>query len=360
MDSFLIYGSYGYSGRLIVDRAIQRGLCPILAGRNEKRLRAQAEAFGLEYRCFPLDDNSALEAALRRVKAVLHCAGPFVHTFRRMAEACLRTKRHYVDISGEIPGFETLAAMHDEARAAGVMLLPGAGFDVVPSDCLAAHLKGRLPSATHLRLYVRGVRGGVSRGTARSAIENMHRQGRIRRDGRIVQVPPAWQVRAVDFGRGPVRVVSVGWGDVASAYYSTGIANIETYIAFPPALIAFLRLSRLIGPLLYARPVRGLLKQAVRLAPPGPTEEQRRNGFGLLVGEVSDGSGKLARSRLRTPEGYTMTALAAVEIVQRVLSGDWKAGFQTPARLYGADFIMGFEGVSREHLPFDRASTGSR
>ena len=99
-----------------------------------------------------------------------------------MAEACLRTKRHYVDISGEIVGFEALAAMDKQAKDAGIMLLPGAGFDVVPTDCLAAHLKTRLPDATHLRLFLRGVGAGVSRGTAKSAIENMHRQGMIRRN----------------------------------------------------------------------------------------------------------------------------------------------------------------------------------
>ena len=233
MPNFLIYGSYGYTGQLIVARALKEGLRPILAGRNEKKLRAQAEQYSLDCRAFSLHDMAKLDAALLDVDAVLHCAGPFIHTFRQMAEACLRTKRHYVDISGEIPGFEALASMDDRAKEAGVMLLPGAGFDVVPSDCLAAHLRQRLPSARQFRLFLRGVGAGVSRGTAKSAVENMHRQGMIRRDGQLVQVPPAWNVRERDFGRGYTRVVSVGWGDVSTAYYSTGIPNIETYFAFP-------------------------------------------------------------------------------------------------------------------------------
>src|SRR5215213_518814 len=150
MKNFLIYGSYGYTGQLIVARALKEGLRPILAGRNEKKLRAQAEQTNLDCRAFSLNDTAKLDAALLEVDAVLHCAGPFVHTFHQMAEACLRTKRHYVDISGEIIGFEALARMSEQAKAAGIMLLPGAGFDVVPSDCLAAHLKQRLPSATSL------------------------------------------------------------------------------------------------------------------------------------------------------------------------------------------------------------------
>ena len=212
MGNFLIYGSYGYTGQLIVERALKEGLRPLLAGRNEKKLRPQAEQHDLDFRVFSLHDTAKLDSALLEVDAVLHCAGPFVKTYRPVAEACLRTQRHYVDISGEIPGFEALARMDTQAKQAGIMLLPGAGFDVVPSDCLAAHLKQRLPSARQFRLFLRGVGAGVSRGTAKSAVENMHRQGTIRRDGELVQVPPAWNVRERDFGRGYTKVVSVGWG----------------------------------------------------------------------------------------------------------------------------------------------------
>jgi short subunit dehydrogenase-like uncharacterized protein len=115
MKNILIYGSYGYTGQLIVELAIKNGLRPLLAGRSESKLRAQAAKYKLDCRAFSLSETAKLDAALLEVDAVLHCAGPFVHTFRPMAEACLRTKRHYVDISGEIPGFEAIAAM--DARA---------------------------------------------------------------------------------------------------------------------------------------------------------------------------------------------------------------------------------------------------
>jgi short subunit dehydrogenase-like uncharacterized protein len=350
VKTFLIYGSYGYTGQLIAERAVQQGLKPVLAGRDETRLRAQADALNLEYRAFSLDDTPALYSALRDVEGVLHCAGPFAHTFRRMAEACLVTRRHYVDISGEIPGFEALAQMDDDAKRADIMLLSGAGFDVVPTDCLAMHLKKRLLAATHLRLYIRSVRGGVSRGTARSAIENMHRGGMIRQNKKLVQVPPAWKVLEVDFGRGPVKVVSVGWGDVSTAYHSTGIPNIQTYMAFPPGAIRALKAMRVIGPLLYTRPAKGLLKQALRLVRSGPTEEQRQNGFSLILGEAFSDDGESVSSKLRTPEGYSLTTLATVEIMQRILSENIRPGFQTPSLAYGPDFVLGLDGVERVEL----------
>ena len=351
MKTFLLYGSYGYTGQLIVELAMQDGLRPILAGRDEKKLQAQAGKYGLAYHAFSLHETSRLDSALQEVDVVLHCAGPFVNTFRQMAEACLRTKKHYVDISGEIPGFEALAEMDAQAKEAGIMLLPGGGFDVVPSDCLAAHVKQRLPTATHLRLFLSGVGAGVSRGTAKSAIENMHRQGRIRRDGQLVQVPPAWRVLEQDFGRGRVKVVSVGWGDVSTAYYSTGIPNIETYFAFPRVMINFFYSMRMLGPLFYNRVAKNILKSLVNtFLPPGPNEGKRKNRFATMIGEVTDDKGNRAASKLITPEGYTCTALTTVEIMKRILDGDYKVGFQTASLAYGADFILQFENVKREDL----------
>jgi short subunit dehydrogenase-like uncharacterized protein len=351
MNNFLIYGSYGYTGQLIVEHATKEGLRPILAGRDEQRLRAQAERYNLEYRAFSLEETSRLDSALREVDAVLHCAGPFVHTYRHMAEACVRTKRHYVDISGEIAGFEALAAMGGQAKETGIMFLPGGGFDVVPSDCLAAHLKQRLPSAGQLRLFIHGIGAGASRGTAKSAVENMHRQGMIRKDGKLVQVPPAWSVRVQDFGYGPKKVVSIGWGDVSTAYYSTDIPNIETYFAFPASYINVLKSMRLIGPLLYNRPVKNFLKFLIdTFTGPGPKEESRKKGSAILIGEVIDTKGARAVSKLISPEGYTCTALTTVEIMKRILNGETKSGFQTPSLAYSADFILQFEGVTREDL----------
>jgi short subunit dehydrogenase-like uncharacterized protein len=350
MKNFLIYGSYGYTGQLIVDLATQHGLHPILAGRNENKLRAQAKKYDLEYRAFSLDEASKIDSALREVDAVLHCAGPFVLTFRQMAEACLRTKRHYVDISGEIPGFEALAAMDQQAKETGIMLLPGGGFDVVPTDCLAAHLKTRLPDATHLRLFLRGVGAGVSRGTAKSAIENMHRQGMIRRDGKLVQVLPVWKALMQDFGRGPVRVISVGWGDVSTAYYSTGIPNVETYMSLPQPIINLMYDMRVIGPLFYNRVAKTILKALMHLYPPGPSEARRMKAFATMIGEVTNDRGTTAVSKLRTREGYTFTAQVTVEIMKRILNGDFKSGFQTPSLAYGKDFVLQFDGVTREDL----------
>ena len=350
MKNFLIYGSYGYTGNLIVEQAVKEGLKPLLAGRDEKQLRAQAQKFDLEYRAFSLNDTAALDAALLEVEAVLHCAGPFSLTYRQMAEACIRTKRHYVDISGEIEGFEALAAMDEDAKRTGIMFMPGGGFDVVPSDCLIAYVAGKLPNATHLELYIKSIGGGVSRGTARSGIENMQRQGRIRRDGKIVNVPNVWDTKYVDFGRVPTRVISVGWGDVSTAYHSTGIPNVTVYMSFPESMVRTMRMTRYFGLLLYTRPVKNYIKWLIgKILVSGPSRAQNENGFSLLIAEVTDGK-QTFRAKMRTPEAYYLTSLTSVEIMKRILSSEFKPGFQTPSKVYGADFILQFKNVERNDL----------
>jgi len=350
MSNFLIYGSYGYTGSLIAKLAVQRGHQPLLAGRNDKKLEAQAAALGLPSFAFDLSETEKLDSTLRDVDVVLHCAGPFGYTYKAMTDACLRTGTHYLDIGGGTPELEAVAALDADAKSAGIMMMPGAGFDVVPSDCLLLYLKEKLPSATHLQLSICSVGGGVSRGTARSGVENIDRQGTIRRDGKMIQVPAAWKIREVDFGRGPVKVTSVGWGDVATAFHSTGVPNIEAFMYFPTAARKMMRASASLGWLLYNRPAKNLIKALIGLLPSGPSAEQNAKGFSLLIGEAYDENGAHIRAKLRTPEAYFFTAQTSVTIVERVLAGDFKVGFQTASMAYGADFVLDFDGVQREDL----------
>jgi short subunit dehydrogenase-like uncharacterized protein len=349
MDA-LVYGATGYTGELIARLAAVRGERPILAGRNEAAVSALARELGLPHRVFGLDDPAAVDAGLEGVAAVLHCAGPFSRTARPMVEACLRRKVHYLDITGEVGVFMALAGRDTAARAAGVTLLPGVGFDVVPSDCLAAHLKSRLPGATHLALGFHST-GGLSRGTATTALERLHEGGVVRRGGKLEPVPAAWKTRTIDFGRGPRPAITIPWGDVATAYFSTGIPNIEVYMAAPTPLRVGLKLARPFLGLVGWGPVQSLLKRRIQSGPPGPTPEQRARAKSFLWGEVSDDAGRRAVSRLVTPEGYTLTTLTALAALARVREGGVPIGYQTPATAFGPDFILTIEGCARSDQP---------
>ena len=344
-SDWLIYGANGYTGELIGREAARRGMRPILAGRSAAAIAPLAADLGLDHRVVGLEDATALDDALGAMTVVLHCAGPFSRTSRPMVEACLRKRVHYLDITGEVEVFESCAARTAAARAAGVMLLPGTGFDVAPSDCLAAHLKTRLPTATHLALGFQ-VAASVSRGTATTAVENIHRGGLVRRDGMLTRVPPAYKTRVIDFGRGPAMAVTIPWGDVSTAFHSTGIPNVEVYMAAPAETRALLLFARVAGPLLGTRPVQRLLKAAIRRAPRGPSSDQRAAARSHLWGEARD-AGRTVVSRLKAPESYALTVQTALAAVGKVRSGAARPGFQTPSLAFGPGFILEIEGVTR-------------
>lgn len=348
-SKFLLYGANGYTGNLIARLAVTKGLRPILAARNPEKIALLAAELGLDYRAFALDNETAIDAALADITVVLHCAGPFSQTSASMIASCLRTQTHYLDITGEVSVFEAIASQDVAAKTAGVMLLPGVGFDVVPSDCLAAHLKRRLPSATRLALGFQAL-GRISRGTANTMLEAQHQGGLIRANGVLTPVPAAAKTRSIDFGQGEVESMTIPWGDVSTAFYSTGIPNIEVYAAFPAIMRVGAIASRYLGWLLKLPAVQNLQKSLIQNQPPGPTEIERSQGKSYLWGEVEDNSGKRLVSRLQCPEGYTLTTLTALEVAQKVLSGQYTCGFQTPSLAYGADFILEFPDVVREDI----------
>jgi short subunit dehydrogenase-like uncharacterized protein len=344
-DGWMIYGANGYTGELIAREAARRGLRPTLAGRSAAAIVPLAEDLGLDHRVVALEDARALDDAVGAARVVLHCAGPFARTSRPMVEACLRRRVHYLDITGEVEVFEACAARTAEARAAGVTLLPGTGFDVVPSDCLAAHLKSRLPTATHLALGFQ-VGASVSRGTATTTAENLHRGGLVRKDGVLTRVPPGFKARVIDFGRGPRPAVTIPWGDVATAFHSTGIPNVEVYMAAPAEMRVMLKFARVAGPLLGTPPLQRLLKAAIRRGPRGPSADQRTTKRSYLWGEARDGE-RTVVSRLAAPETYALTVQTALAAVTKVRAGLARPGFQTPSLAFGKDFILEIEGVTR-------------
>lgn len=344
---FLLYGANGYTGRLIAETASDYGLKPVLAGRSENLIRPLAEELGLDYRIFDLGDPSAIDRGIGGFKVVLHAAGPFIFTAKPMIEACIRNKAHYLDITGEIAVFEMAARYGPQAEKAGVMLMPGVGFDVVPTDCMALFLKKQLPNATHLQLAFTTLGGGLSHGTATTMAVNLGSSGAVRKDGKIVKVPMGHKAMTVPFDRKPRFAMAIPWGDVSTAFYSTGIPNIETYTGVKPSSYRFVKLQRFLGWILRTSIVKNLVIKQIKKRPAGPSPEQRQQGQSLVWGKVWNAAGEIREATMRTPEGYTLTAVTSLIITRKVLNGDAPAGFQTPAKAYGENLIMEVEGTVR-------------
>jgi short subunit dehydrogenase-like uncharacterized protein len=349
MTPWLLYGAYGYTGELIARECRRQGLRPVLAGRSPERLAPLAQALELPHRAFALDDAGALAQHLADVRLVLNCAGPFSATAAALMDACIAAHVHYLDITGEIPVFERAQSLDALAVDAGVVLCPGVGFDVIPTDCLAAALKARLPDATHLVLGFDS-RSSLSPGTAKTSFERLALGGAVRREGRIVSVPLAARTRRIDFGDGEKLAMCIPWGDVATAWYTTGIPNIEVYVPASPRLVSRLRVLNALRPLLRLAPVQRLAKSYIARAQPGPTGAERARTPTHVWGEVRNAAGTIRTGRLTVANGYDVTVAGSLAIVRSVLAQDRARGACTPAQLMGADFICSLPGSSSLRL----------
>ncbi len=345
-NRLLIYGANGYTGEMIARAAAARGLAPVLAGRSELAIAALARDLGCEFRAFGLANAQAIAAGLADCRVVIHCAGPFSATAAPMMAGCIAAGAHYTDITGEIDIFELGFRQDALARQSGVLICPGVGFDVVPTDCIALTLKQALPDATQLALGFDS-KSGFSRGTASTSIEGLGHGSRIRQDGEIRHIPLGSRSRSIDFGAGLKLATAIPWGDVSTAYRTTGIANIEVFVPVSPAALANLRRLGHLGWLLRRRSVQSFIKWRIRQRAAGPTTAEREKTPVCVWGEARNASGRAMTARVRVPNGYTVTTDAAVAIAGRLLDSAVTPGFTTPARLMGADFVTRLPGATQ-------------
>ena len=343
MNNLLLYGAYGYTGRLIVDECLKHGIKPVIAGRNPEKAMTFANKHGLEYDVFEISEKEKLENWLKRGSVVIHCGGPFIHTAREMVEACIATNTHYLDITGEFQVFDLIKEYDQKAKEKNIMLMPGVGFDVVPSDCLAKHLHNKLPSTTNLKLAFVSKDGRLSRGTAKTMIENLGNPQMRRRAGKYESFPIGKSIREIDYGNFIQLSMGISWGDISTAYHSTGIPNIEVFSGTDEQQINKVKKTLRLSFMLKSRAIKNFLFRQIDKRPDGPKEKKREASCMYLWGEASDRN-KSVEARLKTPNGYTLTAMSSVLIAQKIFSGDYKSGFQTPSSAYGEGLILEIQG----------------
>ncbi|HZW11824.1 MAG TPA: saccharopine dehydrogenase NADP-binding domain-containing protein [Noviherbaspirillum sp.] len=343
MTAWMIYGANGYTGELIAREAKRRGMQPVLAGRNRERIEQLARELQLPFCVFGIDDAGEATRQVGGMHLVLHCAGPFSATSAPMIEACIAAKAHYLDITGEISVFEHAHSLHARAEKADVVLCPGVGFDVIPTDCVASALKAALPDATQLALGFDS-RSGFSPGTAKTSVEGLAQGGKVRRAGKIVSVPLAYQTRRIDFGDGEKLAMTIPWGDVATAYYSTGIPDIEVYIPASPSMVKNAQRANYLRWLLRFGAVQGLLKRRIEKSVKGPDEEARNRLPTFVWGEAVNAKGRKKTARIRTANGYSLTVTGSLAVVEHLLANRPAGGMYTPSRLVGADLVTRLPG----------------
>lgn len=341
LPRWMLYGANGYTGELIATEAVRRGMRPILAGRREEAVRAVADRLSLPYDVFSLEDFDEAVSHITGVRVFLNCAGPFSATSEPAVDACLHARVAYLDITGEVDVFESMFERADEAKSARVPVIPGVGFDVVPSDCLASALAEVLPGAVELELAFAGL-DVVSGGTMRTAIEGLAKGGVVRRDGKLVKVPIGWRKVEVPFRDLTRKAVSVPWGDLVTAYRSTGIPDITVYAALPPSQARAVPFMRMLRPFLRMDAVQRFAKRRVKVR--GPDEAQRQSLRAHLWGRVRAPDGRTIEGTLEAPDSYELTVRTSLAIVERVIAGRTASGVLTPSQAFGWRIIKEIEG----------------
>ncbi|MVA37363.1 saccharopine dehydrogenase family protein [Agrobacterium vitis] len=314
MKKMMIYGATGYTGRMVAEHAKSAGIQVVLAGRSEGALVKLAIEHGVECRVFALDDADTIDQNLLGISVLLNCAGPFMRTAKPLMEASIRKGMHYLDTAAELDSYRLAELLDGDARAAGVMLMPGGGGSVAMLGSLAGHAVARVQNPRKIQIAMH-VAGGMSRGSAISATENMTAETLARVDGELVTV--ANSIRKFDFGQGAVDSFQVTLPDLITIWRATGVPDIETFV-------------HVTG--------NGFPTGDLSLLPDGPTEEERLANRYQAIVEVTDVQGNVFRSLLDTVNGYSFTAIAVAEAGRRVLAGEARPGFQTPAGLFGKGF----------------------
>ncbi|TGK31011.1 saccharopine dehydrogenase [Leptospira gomenensis] len=342
---WLLYGANGYTGELIAREAVSRGFQPILAGRSEPRVRALAEELGLSFRIFSLEDHDTIRKEIEDCLFVLHCAGPFVETAVPMASACILSGVHYLDITGEIPVYEKLHSLSSQALAKKVMLLPGVGFDIVPTDCLAMMLKEKLPKAHFLELGFSGFTE-ISRGTLKSALAQLPYGSKVRRNGKMETIPQLSLKKVVEVSGHYAEFFAIPWGDVFTSFFSTGIPNITVYSSFPSSQTKWMKFLQPASVLLKNSLIVKALQKLVEVSVSGPGAETRKNGSVFLWGEAwTEAGSKKVSLRMRCAEGYEFTVESALAAVAKLQKGKVRAGFTTPSQVWGSRFVLEIPGT---------------
>jgi short subunit dehydrogenase-like uncharacterized protein len=310
MSTWMLYGAVGYTGTLIAQHAHVRGHRPLLAGRNQSALAALAGRLDLPHRAVRLDDPAALSAALAEVDLVLNAAGPFLHTAAPLATACLAAGVHYLDIGNELQVFAALYDLDQRARQAGVAVIPGTGFGVVATNCLARYVSDAVGGAQTLEVAARAATAQPGPGIAASVRENLPYGGWTRRTGRLHPQPLGSGITTVAFPDGPCHVMPFPTGDLEAAFLATGAADITAYSPVPAD-------SAAAGP------------QAL----PGTGAAVWRS-FGWARATGPDG---VAQAVLETGESYAFTAAASIRAVEETLTRSPR-GALSPATAFGSDF----------------------
>ncbi|WP_030158842.1 saccharopine dehydrogenase family protein [Streptomyces sp. NRRL S-244] len=341
-----VFGAYGHTGRFVVSELLDRGLTPVLSGRDADKLRALAAEFpGLDVRPASADDPEALDRALAGAAAVINCAGPFAETSAPVIEAALRARIAYLDVAGEVEAAaDTFADFADRARDAGIVVMPAMAFYGGLGDLLATAALGDAPAADGIDIAFALSSWQPTAGTRGSSqVSRRRREGR-----RLVYANGRLELRtdAAPTGRWSFPA-PVGDQAVIGEFTTTDSVTIAHHLSAPD-----------IRTFMTVEAVKDVL--APDAVAPKPVDERGRSAQTFLVDVTVRTGFTRRRAVARGQDIYAVTAPLVVEAVSRILTGRVKTVglVAAPGEIFDAHAFL--TALAPHHLSYELGAAETR
>ena len=333
-SAIVVFGTTGYTGGLVVDALLRRGIRPVLAARSQKKLNEMSERLGgLEIRTADVTRPETVHALVGRGDVLISTVGPYARWGRPALDAAVSQGAHYIDSCGEAPFIKTvLGEFDDAARAADCALLPAFGYDYVPGNlagALALREAGDAAASLDIAYFATGsLNRGLSSGTRATMAAGLHEPTFVLRRGQIRTERTARGVRRFPVGERHRSAFSVSGSEVFLLHdQSPTIRDITVYNGWFPSTSRVIQAATAAVAAVAALPVgkRILDARAARQAGSsgGPTAAERAATRSYVVAVVRDPDGKVrAQTHLEGPSIYDLTAELMAWAAERAASGE--------------------------------------
>ena len=341
MADILLFGATGYTGRLTAEALARKGASFAIAGRNKAKLYALAdETDGPEVRIASVGDVDSLVAALKDVKVLITCVGPFLELGSTAVEAALKARVHYIDSTGEGRFIARLVDRDAEARDAGIVMAPAMGFDEVPADVAATLATEGMENADLVLTYA--VPQTASRGTIKSSLQIITTDGQWIRHGRPVMVGAGQERRWAPMPPplGPKPAVSMPLAEGQLAPLHLDLNSLSIYMTSGTLQRYGIEYGLpLLGKAMKTSWGQRVLDTVLQRLPEGPNEEQRQKGKWTILAEASAGK-KWRNVAVTGTDVYGLTAEFLATAALRMAADDFEgAGVKAPVDAVGLETL---------------------
>src|SRR3954454_21150202 len=298
----VVFGATGYTGELVARELAGIGERPVLAARDEARVRALAGALGglglalgaLDWGVADVRRRDSVHALVGRGDVLVSCVGPFARWGGPAVEAAVAAGAHYLDSTGETAFIRRIFESYGpRAASAGSALVTAMGYDWVPGNlagALALREAGEGATKVAIGYFVRGGggAGSMSGGTRASAAGVFLEPSFAWRGGRIVTERSGARVRSFVVDGRASKAISAG----SSEHFGLppafpGLRDVDVYLGwFGGASEALKVFSAGLSLATRVPAVRGVLNELVARGVKGSTggpDAEARAASGSLV-----------------------------------------------------------------------------